>query len=462
MTAFGYTGGDPTKLDKGGYPKGTVVAANTAGDLTPVPVDANGLILTLDSSEPTGVDWEAGGGGGGTPSNTVVTEQAFGQASTAGVAAAFSRGDHTHGTPAAPSVPSPAGAVVTEQSFGQASAVGVGTAYARNDHTHGTPNAPAVPGPATTVVTEQTFGQASAVGAAGTYAREDHTHGTPAAPAAPPTPSGSVVAETNYGQSTVVGVAATYSRGDHSHGSPALGTTGTTAAAGNDSRIVNAIQTTLIDAKGDLLAGTANDTITRHPVGTNGQFLRANSAQADGLDWITLYPLARRPVSGRFVICPDVGAVTASLTLNADELLYVPFPVAETYTVDQMVVEANGATAGSNIRLGIYAATGLLPGALVVDLGQVAASPNGNKVFAVTPSQALTPGLWFLACVGQTVASAVVRGANSHHPLIYPSTSPTGTGLVAAYTQAGVSGALPATATIGGVGQAPRIGVRAV
>lgn len=37
------------------------------------------------------------------PSNTVVAETAFGQASTAGVAGTYSRGDHTHGTPEAPS-----------------------------------------------------------------------------------------------------------------------------------------------------------------------------------------------------------------------------------------------------------------------------------------------------------------------------------------------------------------------
>lgn len=40
--------------------------------------------------------------GGGTPSDTVVTETSHGQASTAGVASAYSRGDHTHGSPTDP------------------------------------------------------------------------------------------------------------------------------------------------------------------------------------------------------------------------------------------------------------------------------------------------------------------------------------------------------------------------
>jgi len=43
-----------------------------------------------------------GGGGGGTPSATVVSETAYGQSASAGNASAYSRGNHTHGTPAAP------------------------------------------------------------------------------------------------------------------------------------------------------------------------------------------------------------------------------------------------------------------------------------------------------------------------------------------------------------------------
>lgn len=47
-----------------------------------------------------------------TPSGTVVAETAFGASSTAGVASTYSRGDHTHGTPAAPT-PASIGALPT-------------------------------------------------------------------------------------------------------------------------------------------------------------------------------------------------------------------------------------------------------------------------------------------------------------------------------------------------------------
>src|SRR3990167_338976 len=49
---------------------------------------------------------------GGTPSGTVVTETAFGQGAASGTSTEYSRGDHTHGTPAAPGGSTPSGTVV--------------------------------------------------------------------------------------------------------------------------------------------------------------------------------------------------------------------------------------------------------------------------------------------------------------------------------------------------------------
>lgn len=47
----------------------------------------------------------------------------------------------------------------------------------------------------------------------------------------------------------------------------------------------NAIQNAIVDAKGDLIAATANDTPARLAVGTNGQTLVADSTAATGLKW---------------------------------------------------------------------------------------------------------------------------------------------------------------------------------
>jgi hypothetical protein len=50
----------------------------------------------------------------------------------------------------------------------------------------------------------------------------------------------------------------------------------------------NAIQNAIVDAKGDLIGATAADTPARLAVGTNGQVLTADSAEATGLKWTTV------------------------------------------------------------------------------------------------------------------------------------------------------------------------------
>jgi len=45
------------------------------------------------------------------------------------------------------------------------------------------------------------------------------------------------------------------------------------------------IQPAIVDAKGDLIAGTAADTVARLAVGTNNQILVADSTQTTGLKW---------------------------------------------------------------------------------------------------------------------------------------------------------------------------------
>ena len=48
------------------------------------------------------------------------------------------------------------------------------------------------------------------------------------------------------------------------------------------------IPATIADAKGELIAGTAADTVDRLAVGTNGQVLTADSTASTGLAWIHL------------------------------------------------------------------------------------------------------------------------------------------------------------------------------
>ena len=98
------------------------------------------------------------------------------------------------------------------------------------------------------------------------------------------------------------------------------------------------IQPTIVDAKGDLIAATAADTVSRLAVGTNGQVLTADSTAATGLKWATaassgLVKISRSSFSGvagtnidsvfsstyktYLVIIEDIFAVT-----NTDDLLF--------------------------------------------------------------------------------------------------------------------------------------------
>jgi hypothetical protein len=54
-----------------------------------------------------------------------------------------------------------------------------------------------------------------------------------------------------------------------------------------DTTMATMIPKSLVDAKGDLIAATANDTPARLAVGTNGQILTADSTAATGLKWST-------------------------------------------------------------------------------------------------------------------------------------------------------------------------------
>lgn len=176
-----------------------------------IQVNGSGPFLALaPQSNPrlTAIEAGGGGGGGGTPSNTVVTEQVFGQASNAGAATVYSRGDHTHGTMAAPSIPAVATTVQSGTAYGTATAVGTQTSYAREDHQHGTVALTAV------APTSSAVGDAAAVGTAVLPARADHLHGREA--------FGNVVAQTAYGAASGNGTATTEARADHVHGTVSL------------------------------------------------------------------------------------------------------------------------------------------------------------------------------------------------------------------------------------------------
>jgi hypothetical protein len=78
-----------------------------------------------------------------------------------------------------------------------------------------------------------------------------------------------------------------------------------------------------IDAKGDLLVGTANDTLTRLAVGTNGYTLVADSATATGLNWVA--PGATVTVSATAPLTPGEGDLWFDSSTAATFIYYDGF-----------------------------------------------------------------------------------------------------------------------------------------
>ena len=101
-------------------------------------------------------------------------------------------------------------------------------------------------------------------------------------------------------------------------------TAGTGISGGGTSGTVTITNSmaTAIDAKGDLIAGTAADTFSRLAVGTNGQVLTAASGEATGLQWAT--PSA----GGMTLIAETVASANSNLSFSS-----IPATYKELYLV---------------------------------------------------------------------------------------------------------------------------------
>jgi hypothetical protein len=101
--------------------------------------------------------------------------------------------------------------------------------------------------------------------------------------------------------------------------------------------------------------------------------------------------------------------------------------------------------------MGIYSSNSdNFPGSLVLDAGTIDCSSTGSK--AITVSQTLTAGLYWLAGVGQGSAAPGIRGFNTAHYADYVPGGTLAGGIEANPTkgwgQTGITGSLPSTATL--------------
>jgi hypothetical protein len=126
-----------------------------------------------------------------------------------------------------------------------------------------------------------------------------------------------------------------------------------------------AIAKSIVDAKGDLIAATAADTVSRLAVGTNGQLLAADSSAATGLAWVAA------PASGGMTLLSTTTLSGSTVTISSISQSYrtlVAFisGVQFSGSPNQLLIRPNGSTslidcvgvrnpAGSAQTLGINA-----------------------------------------------------------------------------------------------------------
>jgi hypothetical protein len=120
----------------------------------------------------------------------------------------------------------------------------------------------------------------------------------------------------------------------------------------------NAIQNSIVDAKGDLIAASANDTPARLAVGTNGQVLKANSATATGLEWGS--------ASSAFIGC--------SVWSNSNQTITTTTVTAINF--DQEIYDTNGFHSNTTNNSRITIPSGLDGKYLVT--AKIDFSPNAN------------------------------------------------------------------------------------
>ena len=132
----------------------------------------------------------------------------------------------------------------------------------------------------------------------------------------------------------------------------------------------NAIQNAIVDAKGDIIAATANDTPARLAVGSDFAFLQADSSTATGLAWNagawTTYTPVATPSAGSITTYTSSGRyqrigktcivafkvnITAIGTATGDLFVSLPFTSANPGTFGWIGVGRENSLTGSELQV---------------------------------------------------------------------------------------------------------------
>ena len=222
----------------------------------------------------------------------------LGSATAAATSATSAATSATSAATSATSAANSATAAVTSANSASTSATAAATSAtsASNSATAATTSATSAETSATAAATSATSAANSATAAAASvstiasYATSAATSATSAETSATSAATSATAAATSASSAaTSATAAATSASSASTSASSALtsANSAATSAASAAAAVTTAIQASIINAKGDLIAGTADDTAARLAVGANGTVLTAASGEATGLQWTT-------------------------------------------------------------------------------------------------------------------------------------------------------------------------------
>lgn len=297
--------------------------------------------------------------------------------------------------------------------------------------------------PSSTVVSGTSFGAFPAVGAATTYSRGDHTHGTPAMPRLDQVgaPVAAVALNAQKITSLANGAAATDAAAFGQI--PTAGTTGSTYAAGNDSRITGATQKTAnlsdlaspstartslgLGGAAVLNVGTTTGTVA---AGDDTRLSNARTPTAHaathatgGTDPISASSIGAADLNNAFVPADfgligwafDFSLANQNFSLTSGQVRLIQIKLRAAITITNLCVggttAASAATVGQNF-VGLYGPTGTLL-AQSAD-ATTAFGTTGGKTIPLAAPYSATAGVYYVAIlyVGTGTAMSCWAGSN--------------------------------------------------
>jgi hypothetical protein len=155
----------------------------------------------------------------------------------------------------------------------------------------------------------------------------------------------------------------------------------------------------IIDAKGDLIVGTAADTAARLPVGVNGCVLTADSSVSGGVKWAA--PSTPAYIGGAYHLLTGLPSDLPGSTVmvpGADTLVAQLVHIHEPIAVSGRWLYVQTAAPSAVFRPAIYAAstsTGMPTGEPLVTSPAVDASSTGFKLDTFTASAVIPAGFYW-------------------------------------------------------------------